>query len=201
MKIVSIIIVLAIVIGLGYLVLLKTPVLNTHSTNSNLTPVSTMSNSHLVTITTSLGEIKFQTYDADAPKTVENFVTLANKGFYNGLIFHRVIDGFMIQGGDPTGTGRGGPGYTFPDELNPATASYQKGYVKGTVAMANAGPNTNGSQFFIMVADVPLPKNYSIFGQVVSGQEVADAISMVPRDGNDKPLKPVTIERVTVADK
>jgi cyclophilin family peptidyl-prolyl cis-trans isomerase len=199
MKIVSIIIVLAIVIGLGYLVLLKTPVLNTHSTNSNLTPVSTMSNSHLVTITTSLGEIKFQTYDADAPKTVENFVTLANKGFYNGLIFHRVIDGFMIQGGDPTGTGRGGPGYTFPDELNPATASYQKGYVKGTVAMANAGPNTNGSQFFIMVADVPLPKNYSIFGQVVSGQEVADAISQAPSNPeDDRPLKPVTIERVTV---
>lgn len=157
--------------------------------------------SHLVTIKTSMGEIKFKTHDADAPKTVENFITLANKGFYNGLIFHRVIDGFMIQGGDPTGTGTGGPGYQFADELNPATPSYQRGYVKGTVAMANAGPNTNGSQFFIMVADVPLPKNYSIFGQVVGGQEVADAISLVPRTPSpeDRPIKPVTIEQVTVA--
>lgn len=154
---------------------------------------------HLVTIKTTLGEIKFETYDADAPNTVKNFIDLAAKGYYDGVIFHRVIDGFMIQGGDPTGTGRGGPGYTFADELNPATESYQNGYKKGVVAMANAGPNTNGSQFFIMVADYPLPNHYTIFGKVVSGQEVADQIAKVPADANDKPLTPVVIERVTVS--
>ena len=127
--------------------------------NSNSQSPTTSPMSHLVTIKTNLGEIKFKTYDADAPKTVENFITLTNKGFYNRLIFHRVIDGFMIQGGDPAGTGTGGPGYQFEDELNPTTPSYQAGYKKGVVAMANAGPNTNGSQFFIMVADYPLPHN------------------------------------------
>lgn len=161
-------------------------------------PAPSAGSSHLVTITTNLGVIKFKTYDIDAPKTVDNFIKLASEGFYNGIIFHRVIDGFMIQGGDPTGTGRGGPGYQFADELNPNTGSYRQGYKKGVVAMANAGPNTNGSQFFIMVADYPLPNNYSIFGKVVSGQEVADAIAKVPRDGNDKPLAPVIMERVTV---
>ncbi len=157
--------------------------------------------SHLVTIKTNLGEIKFETYDADAPNTVKNFIDLASKGFYNGVIFHRVIDGFMIQGGDPTGTGRGGPGYQFADELNPATPSYQAGYKKGVVAMANSGPNTNGSQFFIMVADYPLPNNYSIFGKVISGQEVADKIAKVAKDSGDKPLSPVTMESVTVSEK
>jgi cyclophilin family peptidyl-prolyl cis-trans isomerase len=146
-----------------------------------------------------MGTIVFETYDADAPNTVNNFITLANKGFYNGLIFHRVIQGFMIQGGDPTGTGTGGPGYTFADELNPATQSYQTGYVAGTVAMANAGPNTNGSQFFIMQQDTPLPHNYTIFGHVVSGLNVVNAIAAVPVDANDKPLTPVVMEKVTVA--
>jgi cyclophilin family peptidyl-prolyl cis-trans isomerase len=154
--------------------------------------------SHKITLKTNQGEIVFTTYDVDTPKTVENFIKLASEGFYDGVIFHRVIDGFMIQGGDPTGTGRGGPGYTFADELNPETESYQKGYLKGTVAMANAGPNTNGSQFFIMVADYPLPNDYTIFGQVISGQEVADNISVLPTDEADKPLEDVIIEEVEI---
>lgn len=161
---------------------------------------ATTTMSHLITIKTNLGEIKFKTYDTDAPKTVENFITLANKGFYNGVIFHRVIDGFMIQGGDPTGTGRGGPGYQFADELNPNTESYKAGYQKGVVAMANAGPNTNGSQFFIMVADYPLPNAYTIFGKVVSGQEVADKIAKVAKDSSDKPTTPVVMQSVEVND-
>jgi len=154
--------------------------------------------SHIIVLKTSMGEIRVATYDADAPKTVENFITLANKGFYDNLIFHRVIDKFMIQGGDPTGTGRGGPGYSFGDELYSETESYKIGYVKGTVAMANAGPNTNGSQFFIMVADQPLPHNYTIFGKVISGQDVADAIARVKTDANNKPLLPVIMQKVTV---
>ena len=154
--------------------------------------------SHLVTLETSLGVIKFKTYDADAPKTVSNFITLASKNFYDNLIFHRVINKFMIQGGDPTGTGAGGPGYQFADELNPETESYKVGYVKGAVAMANAGPNTNGSQFFIMVDNVPLSHDYSIFGQVVEGQDVADAISMVKTSAGDRPVEEVKIKKVTV---
>ena len=147
---------------------------------------------------TNYGKFKIQFYPDDAPKTVENFVKLANQKFYDGLTFHRIIDGFMIQGGDPNGTGTGGPGYKFEDELNPATPSYQAGYQKGVVAMANAGPNTNGSQFFIMVANVPLPNQYTIFGKVVEGQEVVDAIGKVSTDSNDRPLQPVVIKKVTV---
>lgn len=151
-----------------------------------------------VTLKTNFGEIKFQTYDADAPKTSQNFADLASKGFYNNLIFHRVIKGFMIQGGDPNSNGTGGPGYQFEDELNPETESYKEGYKKGMVAMANAGPNTNGSQFFIMLEDYPLPHNYTIFGKVISGQEVVDKIGLVLTDANDKPLEPVIMEEVTV---
>ncbi len=154
--------------------------------------------SHIVIIETNLGIIEFTTYDADAPNTVANFIKLAEEGFYDGVIFHRVIPGFMIQGGDPTGTGMGGPGYTFADELNPETESYQAGYQKGVVAMANAGPNTQGSQFFIMVEDYPLPNDYTIFGRVISGQEVADNISLVERDGQDRPLEEVVMQRVNV---
>ncbi len=106
---------------------------------------------HIINIQTNFGEIQFETYDFDAPKTVQNFITLADKGFYNNLIFHRVIKGFMIQGGDPSGDGTGGPGYEFEDELNPETESYKAGYKKGVVAMANRGLDTNGSQFFIML--------------------------------------------------
>ncbi len=156
---------------------------------------------HTVTIQTTKGTIVFETYDLDAPKTVANFITLANKGFYNGTIFHRVIPGFMIQGGDPTGTGMGGPGYKFADELDPNTPSAQAGYVQGIVAMANSGPDTNGSQFFIMHKDYPLPHNYTIFGKVISGQDVVDAIANTPRDKSDKPLTKVVMEKVTVADK
>lgn len=156
--------------------------------------------SHNITIKTNMGDIVFTTYDADSPNTVKNFITLADKGFYNGLIFHRVIPGFMIQGGDPQGTGAGGPGYTFNDELNPQTDSYKAGYKKGVVAMANAGPNTNGSQFFIMVADYPLPNNYTIFGKVISGQDVADAISKVQTGSNDRPISKVIMENVTVTE-
>ncbi len=156
---------------------------------------------HTVTVQTSKGTIVFETYDADAPKTVENFLTLSGKGFYNGTIFHRVIPGFMIQGGDPTGTGTGGPGYKFADELNPETASYKAGYVRGTVAMANSGPNTNGSQFFIMQSDNPLPNSYSIFGKVISGMDVVDAIAKAERNSSDKPLVEISMTKVTSAAK
>src|SRR5216110_1612734 len=119
-------------------------------------------------IQTNKGTIKLELLEQDAPKTTENFRLLAEKGYYDGVIFHRVIKGFMIQGGDPTGTGRGGPGYRFKDELDKAPRS---GYKKGTVARANAGPDTNGSQFFIMDADYPLPPQYVAFGQVTDGQD------------------------------
>ncbi len=174
-----------------------TGVVPTQKTDTTVT--STIKNKmNYITLNTSLGAIKFQTYDADAPKTVQNFITLANKGFYNGVIFHRVIKDFMIQGGDPTGTGMGGPGYQFEDELNPATPSYKEGYKKGVVAMANAGPNTNGSQFFIMLADTPLPNAYTIFGKVVAGQEVVDKIGDVQTGPQDRPVTPVTINSVVV---
>jgi len=167
----------------------------------NKTDNSTIKNmSHIITIKTNMGDISFLTYDADSPNTVKNFITLAEKGFYDGVIFHRVIPGFMIQGGDPTGTGTGGPGYKFNDELNSQTESYKAGYKKGVVAMANAGPNTNGSQFFIMVSDYPLPNSYTIFGKVISGQDVADAISKVKTGPSDSPISKVIMEKVTVAD-
>ena len=156
-------------------------------------------NMHSITLKTNFGEIQFETFDADAPKTVENFIKLAEKGFYDGLTFHRVIKGFMIQGGDPNGTGTGGPGYTFEDELNPETKSYKEGYKKGVVAMANAGPNTNGSQFFIMHEDYNLPHNYTIFGKVIKGQEVVDKIANVKTGANDKPLEPAKIESVVIS--
>ena len=153
---------------------------------------------HRVTIKTNKGDIVIQTYDADAPNTVANFVKLANEKFYDGVIFHRVIRGFMIQGGDPTGTGTGGPGYRFDDELNPATESYRNGYKRGVVAMANAGPNTNGSQFFIMHQDYPLPNNYTIFGHVVEGIEVVDAIANSQTLPGDRPAQEIVMEQVVV---
>jgi cyclophilin family peptidyl-prolyl cis-trans isomerase len=152
-------------------------------------------------IQTNKGTIRFELLEADAPKTSENFITLAERGYYNGIIFHRVIKGFMIQGGDPTGTGRGGEsaaGGRFNDEINPSSSVYQRGYKAGTVAMANAGPNTNGSQFFIMHADYPLPPNYTIFGRVVDGQDVVDAIASSSTDRNDRPLSEVKMEQVTI---
>src|SRR5581483_6341993 len=136
--------------------------------------------------------IELELFDEDAPKTVDNFVKLARDGFYDGVIFHRVIRDFMIQGGDPTGTGRGGPGYTFEDEINPHKV------VRGALAMANAGPNTNGSQFFIVTADeCPwLDGKHTVFGNVVTGMDVAEEISRVESDANDRPRSDVTIERV-----
>lgn len=170
-------------------------------------PAPKIMSSHIITIQTNYGEIQFRTYDSDAPKTVRNFIDLAQKGFYDGLTFHRVISGFMIQGGDPNCTpsrskgvcGTGGPGYQFADELNPNTPSYQAGYQTGVVAMANAGPNTNGSQFFIMLKNTPLPHDYTIFGKIVSGQDVVDAIGNVKVDANDRPLQPVAMEKVSVS--
>ena len=150
---------------------------------------------------TNLGTIRFELLEEDAPKTTENFIKLAEKGYFNGVIFHRVIDGFMIQGGDPTGTGRGGNsiwGGRFSDEIDPSSALYQADYKAGTVAMANAGPNTNGSQFFIMHADYPLPPNYTIFGRVTQGQEEVNAIATTPTGPGDRPILPVTIEKVWI---
>jgi len=178
--------------GLGYLLYVR----STPENNQTAEPSNNFM--HTITIKTNMGVIKFQTYDADAPKASDNFITLAQKGFYNNLVFHRVINGFMIQGGDPAGNGTGGPGYKFEDELDPQTESYKQGYKKGVVAMANAGPNTNGSQFFIMLEDYPLPHLYTIFGKVISGQEVVDAIGKVKTDAGDRPVKPVIMEQVTV---
>ena len=166
---------------------------------AQITP--TKNNMHTITIETNKGNIVFETYDSDAPNTVNNFITLANKGFYKDVIFHRVIKDFMIQGGDPTGTGRGGPGYTFNDELNSATDSYKNGYKRGVVAMANAGPNTNGSQFFIMHQDKPLPNAYTIFGRVISGLEVVDAIASTPVSADDKPVNNIVMKSVSVSEK
>jgi cyclophilin family peptidyl-prolyl cis-trans isomerase len=152
-------------------------------------------------IRTNHGTIRFELLEAEAPKTTENFITLAARGYYNDVIFHRVIKGFMIQGGDPTGTGRGGEsawGGRFADEIEASSPLYQRGYKTGTVAMANAGPNTNGSQFFIMHVDYPLPPQYTIFGRVSEGQEVVDAIASTPTDAQDRPRSPVTMEQVTI---
>ncbi len=153
-------------------------------------------------IQTNKGTIKFELLEDEAPKTTENFRLLAEKGFYDGVIFHRCINGFMIQGGDPTGTGRGGQsawGGRFADEINPSSDVYKRGYKAGTVAMANAGPNTNGSQFFIMHVDYPLPPSYTIFGQVTEGQEVVNAIATCDTDRSDKPISEVKMEKVTVS--
>ena len=152
-------------------------------------------------IETNKGTIRVELLEEDAPKTTENFITLAQRGYYDGIIFHRVIKGFMIQGGDPTGTGRGGEsawGGRFDDEINPSSPVYQRGYKKGTMAMANAGKNTNGSQFFIMHVDYPLPPSYTIFGRVTEGQEVVDAIATTPTGPGDRPMQDVRIEKVTI---
>ncbi len=155
----------------------------------------------IAVIETSKGTIKIELLESDAPKTTENFRLLAEKNYYDGVIFHRVIRGFMIQGGDPLGMGYGGEsawGGKFDDEINKTSDLYKGPYAKGTVAMANAGPNTNGSQFFIMHVDYPLPPAYTKFGKVIEGQEVVDAIAEVGTDGSDKPLEPVVMNRVHI---
>lgn len=152
-------------------------------------------------IQTNKGTIRVELLESDAPKTTENFITLAERGYYDGIIFHRVIKNFMIQGGDPTGTGRGGEsawGGRFNDEINSQSDVYKTGYKAGTMAMANAGPNTNGSQFFIMHVDYPLPPSYTIFGRVTQGQEVVNAIANSQTDQNDRPSEDVKMEKVTI---
>ena len=148
------------------------------------------------TLHTNHGAIAVELFDDDAPKTVENFRKLAGDGFYDGVVFHRVIPDFMIQGGDPTGTGTGGPGYTFEDEIN------EHQVVRGALAMANAGPNTNGSQFFVVTAEAApwLDGKHTVFGRVTDGMDVVDAISATETDANDKPREAVVIERVELAD-
>jgi peptidyl-prolyl cis-trans isomerase B (cyclophilin B) len=141
---------------------------------------------------TNHGAIDVELFDEDAPATVRNFLKLAEEGFYDGVIFHRVIPDFMIQGGDPTGTGTGGPGYEFDDEEN------EHKIVRGALAMANAGPNTNGSQFFIVTTEAApwLDGKHTVFGRVTGGMDVVDAISEVERDARDKPLEDAVMERV-----
>jgi len=159
------------------------------------------SKTYTATLETNKGTITAELFPQDAPVTVNNFVCLAEDGYYNNTPFHRIVSGFVIQGGDPTGTGSGGPGYQFNDE------PISKDYEKGTLAMANAGPNTNGSQFFIVLDDLRgrLPKNYTIFGRVTSGQEVVDAIANTPtavgRSGEkSSPTEPITLESVSIAE-
>ena len=147
-------------------------------------------------IETSKGRIAIELYQDQAPKTVANFIKLAKAGFYNGVIFHRVIPEFMIQTGDPTGTGRGGPGYQFDDEIVPSLHHD----APGVVSMANAGPNTNGSQFFITLAPTPwLDGKHTIFGRVLEGQDVVAAIVAVPRDAQDKPRQDIVMTAVTIS--
>ena len=148
------------------------------------------------TLHTNHGAIDVELFDDDAPKTVENFLKLSRDGFYDGVIFHRVIPDFMIQGGCPEGSGMGGPGYTFEDEIN------QHKVERGALAMANAGPDTNGSQFFIVTTQAApwLDGKHTVFGRVTEGMDAVDAISGVDTDPNDKPREPVTIERVELSD-
>ena len=166
----------------------KQPEMNIN-TNSRYTAV----------IKTNLGDMTVEFFTDDAPITVNNFISLSKDGYYDNVIFHRVISGFMIQGGDPSGTGHGDygkyPGYKFDDELN-----NQRPYEKGILAMANAGPNTNGSQFFIMHVDYPLPYSYTIFGQVVDGFDVIDKIASVETDSADKPTTDVVISTVEITE-
>ena len=154
------------------------------------------SKKYTATIDTSMGTMKADLFADEAPATVNNFVFLARQGFYDSVTFHRVINNFMVQTGDPTGTGTGGPGYRFNDE------PVKRKYVRGTLAMANAGPNTNGSQFFIIHQDYPLPPNYTIFGQVTDGLDVLDKIATTPtgpgRGGQDTPRTPVTINSIKI---
>src|SRR4051812_49035144 len=148
------------------------------------------------TMVTNQGEIVFELFDDDAPKTVDNFRTLAGKGFYDGLAFHRIIRDFMIQGGCPQGTGTGGPGYTFEDEIN------EHKIVRGALAMANAGPNTNGSQFFIVTTDAApwLDGKHTVFGQVTGGMDTVDSIEGTETGPGDRPSEPQVIERVELSE-
>ena len=154
-----------------------------------------MSNNPIAVFDTSLGEFSVELFADKAPVTVENFVTLAKKDYYNETVFHRIIAGFMIQGGDPTGTGRGGPGYNIKDEFHPEL----RHDAVGILSMANAGPNTGGSQFFITVAATPwLDNRHSVFGKVVKGLNIVEQISNVLTDRSDRPLEPVVVNRLSI---
>src|SRR5256714_12501657 len=157
----------------------------------------------IAVIKTNKGTIRFELLETEAPKTTENFRLLAERGYYDGVIFHRIIKGFMIQGGDPLGLGYGGEsawGGKFKDEINRSSPLYQGAYKAGTVAMANSGPNTNGSQFFIMHVDYPLPPNYTIFGRITEGQDVVNAIATSKTAPGDRPVEEVKMEKVTIED-
>lgn len=181
---------------------------NTGATDNGIPSSSSIPKDAKVVVKTTMGDISLKFYKDDAPKTVENFLKLAQSGFYDGVRFHRVISGFMIQGGDPLSKddtlvlrwGSGGPGYAFRDEINPTSALYRTGYKRGVLAMANSGLNTNGSQFFIMHQDYPLPPSYTIFGEVTSGMDVVDKIAAAPNSGNpnNRPLSPITITSMMV---
>jgi cyclophilin family peptidyl-prolyl cis-trans isomerase len=155
---------------------------------------------YIATVKTNKGDFEITFFPDEAPVTVNNFVCLARAGFYNATTFHRIVQGFVIQGGDPEGTGRGGPGYRFKDE--PVTRDYSR----GIVAMANAGPNTNGSQYFVCLQDISLPKNYTIFGEVTKGMDVVDKIANVPTrklpgsTEQSSPTEPVTVDSVSIAE-
>lgn len=187
MKAVIIVLVIAVLGYLGVYNLGKQSIKPNQNNLSNMTTTTPTPTSNdfisarTAVITTAKGTIEIELYPTDAPKTVTNFATLSKRGYYNNLTFHRVEPGFVIQGGDPNGNGTGGTsiyGAKFEDELNPNTASYKEGYKEGVVAMANAGPNTNGSQFFIMLADNDLPHAYTIFGKVTKGMEVVKKIAV-----------------------
>ncbi|MDT8322942.1 MAG: peptidylprolyl isomerase [Bacteroidota bacterium] len=155
----------------------------------------------IAVIETNHGTIEIEFFREDAPKTVENFVQLAKKGYFDGVTFHRVISGFMIQGGDPTGSGSGGEsiyGKSFDDEIDADSPLYETGYKRGIMAMANRGPNTNSSQFFIMHKDYNLPPSYTIFARVISGMDTVDKIAAVPTDSRDRPKSDVVMNKVTI---
>ena len=174
--------------------------LNQSNLTSDIMDDNTKSNlpNYTATIKTNMGDIEIDLFEKETPKTVENFAKLSKEGFYDGLIFHRVVKDFVIQGGDPEGTGRGGPGYQFDDEIT------ERKYTKYSLGMANAGPNTNGSQFFITVGSIQdvnlrnLDGKYTLFGIVTSGKDVVDRIAVVSVDENDKPLTPVKMESITI---
>ncbi len=176
------------------------------SATASIAQTSEQSMNPIVVVETTKGVFEIELFPEDAPKTVKNFIELTRRGYYDSVLVHRVAKGFIIQAADPTGTGAGGTsiyGKTFEDELNPATPSYQRGYVRGTVAMANSGPNTNTSQFFIMLRDNALPHNYTIFGRVIKGMDVVDTIASVdidpvftPTDG--RPKEDIYMTRVYV---
>jgi Peptidyl-prolyl cis-trans isomerase (rotamase) - cyclophilin family len=154
-----------------------------------------MSENRKVSIKTNMGTIVAEMFEDKAPKTTENFISLVNKGFYDGVVFHRIIDGFMIQGGDPTGTGMGGPGYQIPDEFGPGLTHDDEGYF----SMANAGPNTGGSQFFITLAPTPwLDGHHAVFGKVVDGIDVVRKIGVAKTDFRDRPVNEISMEKVEV---